>query len=1085
MLLNTDVGFVGKRYQLVRNLGSGAMGTVYRAVDRLTGQPVALKRVNTPTSSTRLPDDTIEVMSEHIRFALANEFQTLASLHHPHIIQVLDYGFDEERKPYFTMNLIETPRTILQAGRGQSLKTQCELLAQMFEALAYIHRRGIVHRDLKPDNALVTPEGEVKVLDFGLAALYEHQPPGEEIAGTLAYMAPEVFRGEKVSGAADFYAAGVIAHEMFTGSHPYGQKSASELILAVLSQDITLDEVDVDPSLSRILVRLLDKDPQKRYLDAHEIIADISQALDQPIRQESIAVRESYLQAARFVGREHELDQLTQALEHSIIERQGSAWLIGGESGVGKSRLLNELRTQALVKGALVLRGQGVRGGGVPYQLWRDPIRRLLLTTDVADLDASILKEIIPDIEQLLDRSIADALEIANTSHQERLVATAASLFRQFTQPTVLLLEDLQWAVESLEILKILNQMLTDVPLLIVGTYRHDERPTLPQELPDMQALLLGRLSMNDMADLSVSMLGSVGRQQEILQLLQRETEGNAFFLVEVVRALAEEAGRLRDVGGMALPKRVVAGGVMELIQQRIEQVPARARALLQTAALAGRELDLRVLEKIVGAEGLEDWLTICGNTPVIEVSEGVWRFSHDKYREAILASLPDVERAQLHRQIATTIEAVYADSPEHAVILMQHWRGAGDDLRERISAQRAGEYALRISTFGEAVTSFERALALLPATAADDTERSHLEADLLAKLGEALLYQGLHDAAETHIGQSLKLFREQNDLLRIAQTLNLQGEIDWRQGEYALAREVVSESLAIGRQISAHATIARSLNRLGMVDFDQGDYVQATNFFEDSLEIARLSNNLAECSTALNNLGIAAFSQGEYQRAISYFEETAEIGRASGERRKVASALLNLGSVAGVQGDLPNAIRYFEEALNLCRSFGERRGIAMALDNLGYALSLQKDYDRAFGYLEESLELARTIRDRQRIAAILLNMGHVAKDQQEPGRARDYYLQALQQAHDIGATPTIIEILIGLAEISLDNPNALHWLGLVQNHAAATDAMRSLVEPLLNKLKTTLSAEEIQAGLEHGKILNLDEVVNELVEED
>jgi tetratricopeptide (TPR) repeat protein len=1083
MLQNTEVGFVARRYQLVKNLGSGAMGTVYRAVDRLTGQPVALKRVNTPISIARQPDATIEVMSEHIRVALANEFQTLASLHHPHVIQVLDYGFDEDRKPYFTMNLVETPRTILQAGRGHPLKNQCDLLVQMLEALAYIHRRGIVHRDLKPDNALVTPDGELKVLDFGLAALYDHLPPADEIAGTLAYMAPEVFRGEKISAASDFYAVGVIAHEMLTGRHPYGQKTASELILAVLSQDMVAEEIDLEPSFSRILIRLLDKDPQKRYRDADEVIADFSRALDQPVRQESIAIRESYLQAARFVGRERELVQLITALEQTISEGHGSTWLVGGESGVGKSRLLDELRTQALVKGALVLRGQGVREGGVPYQLWRDPVRRLLLTTDVDDLDAGILKEIVPDIEHLLERAIPDAVEVASISHQERLVAAVASLFRHLTQPVVLLLEDLQWAVESLEILKILNQMAADVSLLIVGSYRHDERPALPQELSDMRLLQLNRLGTAEMAELSASMLGSVGHQQEILQLLQRETEGNAFFLVEVVRTLAEEAGRLRDIGAMALPSRVVSGGVMEIIQQRIEQVPEKARPLLEAAALAGRELDLRVLEKIAGAQTLENWLTICGNTPVIEVSDGVWRFSHDKYREAILSSLPDTTRAQLHRELAAAIETVYADSPEHAVILMQHWRGAGDDLRERMSAQRAGEYALRISTFGDAVSSFERALALLPTTTHDDAQRRQLEADLLSKLGEALLYQGHYEAAAARIEQSLELYRAEGDPLPIAQTLNLQGEIAWRQGDYARAREIVTESLAIGRQMHTRTTIARSLNRLGMVDFDQGDYVQATRHFEESLEIARVTDNIAERATAINNLGIAAFSQGDYQRAIGYFEETVEIGRITGERRKVASALLNLGSVAGVQGDLPGAIHYFEDALNLCRSFGERRGIAMALDNLGYALSLQKDYDRAFGYLEESLELAQAIGDRQRIAAILLNMGHVAKDQQEVQRAKEYYLRALQQARTIGATPTIIEILIGLAEISLDRPDALHWLGLVQNHAATTDAMRDLINPLLEKLKATLSAETLQTGLDQGKTLNLETVVEQLVE--
>ncbi|MCP5094324.1 MAG: AAA family ATPase [Chloroflexi bacterium] len=175
--------------------------------------------------------------------------------------------------------------------------------------------------------------------------------------------------------------------------------------------------------------------------------------------------------------------QLQDALT-KVIDGQGSAWLLGGEGGVGKSRLTNELRINALVNGCLVLRGQGVRdGGGIPYQLWRQ---------------------------------------------------------------SLLILEDLQWTQASLELLPYLLWQLDKVTLLLLGNYRDDEWPDLPQSLPGMQIISLPRLSADNMAELSAAMLGEIGQQPEVLALLQRETEGNAFFAVEVVRALAEEAGRLK-----------------------------------------------------------------------------------------------------------------------------------------------------------------------------------------------------------------------------------------------------------------------------------------------------------------------------------------------------------------------------------------------------------------------------------------------------------------------------------------------------------------------------------------------------------
>jgi len=199
---------------------------VYRAFDRLNRQTVALKRVLNLGKSE--PDT--QAGHTQTRLALANEFQTLASLHHPHIISVQDYGFDEDRNPFFTMSLLEKPRHLLAAAHGASVDKKVNLLIQTkkvnlliqtLEALSYTHRRGIIHRDLKPDNVLVTPENEVKVLDFGLALLRNTEPSDDAISGTFAYMPPEVLLGGDISECMDLYAVGMMAYELFAGQHPF------------------------------------------------------------------------------------------------------------------------------------------------------------------------------------------------------------------------------------------------------------------------------------------------------------------------------------------------------------------------------------------------------------------------------------------------------------------------------------------------------------------------------------------------------------------------------------------------------------------------------------------------------------------------------------------------------------------------------------------------------------------------------------------------------------------------------------------------------------------------------------------------
>lgn len=1052
------------RYQVIGKLGKGGMGTVYRVFDRLHQKEVALKYMTEADL-----DENTSFDGTNSRLTLAHEFHILASLHHPHIIRVLDYGFDQEKHPYYTMSLIEPAHTFTEAGRTLSLEGKAGLLIQMLQALAYLHRRGILHRDLKPGNALVSEYGEVNVLDFGLAV--EHQTyhrKEQHVSGTLAYIAPEVLQGNTASEATDLYAVGIMAYQVITGRHPFDTTDIQRLMRDVLytmpdmalvetilahlqgtvesqpdpaedqtlitikgeeattlaiptfdphdtmmlpanerderdeyetlpeiksdsdpfettppvsSEDTlkdidttqTFGDIDLPPAdrrnhasvnapsyhlLSHVIQRLVAKNPYDRYFRAYEVIADLSAALGQDLPVESAAIRESYLQAAKFVGRQAELKLLIDALTEATTG-QGSAWLIGGESGVGKSRLLDELRIQAMVRGMLVLHGQGVVGGGLSYQLWREPLRRLVLSLDVPDHEAGVLKQIIPDLPELLARDIPDAPPLEGKAGQERLLNAIASLFQKYGAPLMLIMEDLQWTIESIDVLKHLVGLIQDLPILIVGDYRNDERPDLPDELPEMRLISLDRFSREDIAALSISILGDIGQQGEVLALLERESEGNVFFLVEVVRALAEEAGRLTEIGRIKLPTQVFAGGIQQIVQRNLARVPNWARPLLNFAAVAGRQINRELLQVADPEIDLDTWLIECSNAAVLESVGTEWRFVHEKVRAGLLAGLADEQRRRLHEQAAQIIQQVHQDKLNaYAAIIAFHYEEA-KQLGEACEwFARAGDHARHDYAPVIAIEYFQKALAYW----ADKLTLARKIA-IYNELGTMLIWQARY--AET-----LGVFQIMYDLAESTgatqkQAIALYGiaNAQINQGELRTALDNLNQGEALARSVNAQAELAPLLWLKGWCVYRLGDGHMARTLGEEALKLSETINKQVDMSQSLNLLGAAEYGLGNYQKATQYFERALGLAQEVGNRSSSMSLLNNLGWIAAARGDYKAALDCYQYALRISREVGIRDTELTYISNIGAAQVGLGDYLAAETNLREVIYLAETIK--------------------------------------------------------------------------------------------------------------------------
>jgi tetratricopeptide (TPR) repeat protein len=1008
MDLNQDQ-HLSSRYQLLAELGKGGMGVVYQAYDRLHFQNVALKRVLRPIDALNITS-LVGQTTTYAQVGLAHEFEMLASLRHPNIISVLDYGFSEERQPFFTMTLIENAQPITLAGHNKPLETQIRLIIELLQALEYLHHHGVIHRDLKPDNALVSPDGHVKVLDFGISIKREElkQEDSDTLSGTIAYMAPEVLSGDRYTESADLYAVGIIAYQMFTGKHPYASDNIAQFIHNTLTVKIDVETLGLNDDLTIILDRLLAKTATSRFASAGETLTAFSQAIGGGIPVETTAIRESFLQAARFVGRDKELAQLSQMLLRAF-DGKGSLCLIGGESGVGKSRLLDELRTQALVKGALVLYGQAVADGGFNYHLWRDPVRRLILSSAVADHEASILKQIIPDINILLGRSIPDVAEMEGRDGQTRLIAAIVDLFYRQTTPMVLILEDLHWAVESLDVLKQLNLIASGLPLLIIASYRDDEMPNLPQKLPEMQVIKLERLSHNAISELSISMLGTQGGQPQILELLERETEGNVFFLVEVVRTLAEEAGRLSQIATMTLPRQVLAGGIEQIIQRRLNRITETGRPLLEIAALAGRRLDLRLLSTLALSTNIENWLADCANAGILRVINEEWQFAHDKLREGLLRTLDVATRGRLHRQVAETLTQIYTESAdEYAAMIGEHFELAGQLAASVQWYTRAGNHARATYAVDNALEYYQKALILWDQVTDQLVEKAALRLDIYIGLAEMMNWRARYDDAKQYYLLLRSTAETQNSPINVARAWHGLAITRMNQGDFLGALDFLSEAQAVAERSNLEATLPRNRYLQGWCQFYLGKLDLALEMANQALQTSEglqnklLSAQILNLLTALHGtLGQLDQAEEECQRALVTFEEL-------GLPEQVFFQVGNLGEIATKRGDTQSALVHYEEALSRARGLGRRDGEMLYLHNMGSAQVRLGRYNEAEQNLKQVITMTEQTRFRS-LAETYVVLAELYFHQRKLNDSIEAASVALHQAQDGHSTEIIV----------------------------------------------------------------------------
>lgn len=786
---------VWERFELIGELKRGGMGIIYKSHDREQQVPVALKMVSSA--------------DKQLLQSIRREIHALGRIHHPGVVHIVAEGV-HDGMPWYAMEFIEADtlldhcRTVtswrLWAERGSGIAeeefddgdgptgvtsktavavssglpsragalvlpksgltlTGDDLLAiltlvrRLCVPLSHIHGEGLVHLDLKPDNVLIRDSGLPVILDFGLATAVRSQSGGDVLegaslgAGTVRYMAPEQIDGDLVDARADTYALGCILYQLLTGRVPFPGPSVAETIFGHLNLDPTPPSElvgGIPPAIDELVLRMLAKKPRDRIGYAQDIDSALAR-LGAQGWVGAVPSARAYVYRPRLAGRDAELALLVQQFELA----QGDSTrlvLLGGESGIGKTRLVGEFArvTATSASGAEVFFGEFRPHGGPLHGF-----RRIL--QGIADICRSVSVELR---QHILGRRAATLSRyepelqwfVSETESPPELLPDAAreQLFQDFlqvlialgeNQPLVVILDDLQWADDlSLGFLEYLRAHAHSTPLrgIVLATYRSGESSAYVDAMAahaEVLHILLGRLSLEAVGTLISDMLALPEISAQVVESLYQHSEGNPLFLTEyLLESVAEELiwrdadGTWHARGGSSLEvdyaRLPLPTTVHELLVHRLAALGADARRLAEVAAVLGPEPDLSVLERAVALPDAAffDALAELQRRHVLEPKDTQRLvFAHSKVREVTYAQIAAGPRAQLHLLVAETLAALPVDHPARkSAVIAEHFYAGDDEGSALPHALQAGDEARALYGHDEAERFYLRAITTL-----------------------------------------------------------------------------------------------------------------------------------------------------------------------------------------------------------------------------------------------------------------------------------------------------------------------------------------------------------------------------------
>jgi non-specific serine/threonine protein kinase len=980
-------GRVFSHYRIVRKLGEGGMGEVYHAVDLTLERPVAIKLLPPWAAQDREATER-----------LLREARAASGLSHPNIVTI--YAVEEEGGvPFIVMELVEGETLRDRIARGPlPLAELLELGIQAADALETAHAAHLIHRDIKPLNVLITPRGQLKLLDFGLAKRW--RPPSEAggesdektasvalttpgtILGTFAYMSPEQSRGERLDPRTDVFSLGAVLYEAATGRTPFSGAST----LAVLHEIATRDP---DPpsavrpglpyGLDLLLARALAKERDRRIGSAAELreelraLAAEAAGVAPPAPRPPAKAGPNNLPAesTTFVGRAREVAEVKRLLAtHRLVTLLGAG-------GCGKTRLALRAASDLLGRypdGAWFVDLAGLSDPALVPQAAatalgvRDEPDRPILESLTAHAATRELLIVLDNCEHLLAACSALSSALLAAAPGCRLLATSREALNAAGEA--------RWPIPSLSAPSG-DRTAAWTP---DGALQFESVRLFVERAAAAQASFA-------LTDRNADAVADICRELEGIPLAI-ELAAARVNVLPVAQILVRLRDRFRLLTGGSRDASARQQTLRATVDWSYELLTPEERALFNRLSVFAGGLSLEAAEAVCAGGEIDelqvlDLLSHLADKSLVVPEEGAGGAA--RYR--LLDTLRQYGRERL---LASGGEADARG--RHAAYYLS--------FAESAEAELIGpDQALWLQRLAEAHDNFR--LAVQGAIERGETERA-------LRLGGALWQfwwlRGYWREGSRWLSAALALGSPDEATPHRVKTLRGAAVLARGIGDFDAAQAELERSASLARRLEDRSGLAAALRELGNLADDRGDWESERRYYEESLALFRELDDRRGLAATLHNLGNLEQGLGDFDRARAYYGEALAIKKRLGNRTSEALSLNGLGAVASDQGDFETARRCHEQSLAIQRETGEKPGIAFSLGELGALATRRGDFVEARALLAEALAILVGLGDTRDIVRALEHFAELAAAEARPRHALALYGAADAQREVAGA---------------------------------------------------------------------------------